>query len=120
RCRLLLRRRLVDATLAAQLELEVLDRVGDVDLAARDAELLERAGEKLPGRTDEGTALQILLVARLLAHEHQPGAAAAFAADRLRRVLADRALAASLQGGVEGGQAARLLASRRHRMARGR
>ena len=61
--------RLVDAPLAARLELEVLHRIGDVDGAPVDAGLLHRAIHDLPGRPDERTADHVLLVARLLADE---------------------------------------------------
>src|SRR6059058_3746512 len=66
-------RLLVDASLAARLPLEVLDDVGDVDLAPVDASVLERLVEELSGRPDERLALQVLLVARLLADEDDVG-----------------------------------------------
>src|SRR5262249_48718637 len=52
-------RLLVNAPLAALLELEVLDRVGDVDARAIDAGIRERAIEQLPSRADERPALPI-------------------------------------------------------------
>ena len=55
--------RLVDAPLAARLELEVLHSVGDVDRATVDARLLHCAVEELPGRPDERFAYQVFLVA---------------------------------------------------------
>ena len=57
-------RGLVDAALAAQLELEMLDGVGDEHLLARNAGRFQRAGQQLAGRPDEGMALQVFLVAR--------------------------------------------------------
>src|SRR5690606_36878701 len=68
-----LSRRLVNAPLAARLPLEVLDRIGDVHLLARNASLVERAIQQCAGWTDEGMALLVFLVAWLLAHEHQGG-----------------------------------------------
>src|SRR5690606_15547793 len=59
--------------LAAVLEAEVLDGVGEVDVRAVDARRLEGVGEHPPGRPDEGLALPVLPVARLLADEHEPG-----------------------------------------------
>ena len=40
-------------------------------MLARDAQRLQRAVQQLAGRPDEGMALQVFLVARLLADEHQ-------------------------------------------------
>src|SRR3546814_5157076 len=54
----------MEAPLAALRELEMLDRVGDVDLAAFDSGLVERAIEHPPRRADEGATGQILLIAR--------------------------------------------------------
>ena len=81
----LLRRRLVDAALAAQLELEVLDRVGDVDASrgrCRSRRARGRTADR-PGR--RRGARQVFLVARLLADEHQARVRRALAEDRLRR-----------------------------------
>src|SRR3546814_4963003 len=87
----------MEAPLAALRELEMLDRVGDVDLAAFDSGLVERAIEHPPRRADEGATGQILLIARLLADQHDRGAAGAFAEHRLRRVLIERATRAALR-----------------------
>src|SRR5262249_51708792 len=62
--------RLVNAALAALLELEVLDRVGDVKLLARQTGLGERLVEDLARGPDERRTLKIFLVSRLLADEH--------------------------------------------------
>ena len=65
-------RGLVDAAAPALLELEVLDHVGQVGVLALDAGRLEPAVE-LPARgAHERLARAVLLVARLLAHEHEP------------------------------------------------
>src|SRR5205814_6421342 len=61
---------LVDAPLAALLELEVLDDVGDVDVPAVDADNRQRLVELAPRRPDEYVAEPILTVAGHLAHHH--------------------------------------------------
>ena len=86
--------RLVQAALAAQLPLEVLHRVGDVEMLAIDAGRLERPVEELPGRADEGQALLVLLVARLLAHQHDARMRVARAEHRLGGVRPQRAVLA--------------------------
>src|SRR5690606_41292812 len=62
---------LVDPPFAARLELEVLDRVGEVDPVPVDARLLDRPGEHPPGRPDERGALPVLLITGLFADEHE-------------------------------------------------
>src|SRR2546423_5086390 len=69
---LALGRRLVKAPLAARLPLEVLYGVRYVDVVALHSGGLERAVEKPSGRTDKRQALLVLLVARLLADQHDP------------------------------------------------
>jgi hypothetical protein len=93
---LALRGCLVDAALAAQLVLEMLHRVGHVEPLARPSEFRHGAIEQPPGRAHERPTRQILLVARLLADHHQPRMHRPFAEDRLRRALAQRALAAGI------------------------
>src|SRR2546426_9249879 len=66
-------RRLVDATLAALDELEVLDRVRDVEPLPVQPHLDQRPVEHLARRADERRALQILLIAWLLADEDDAG-----------------------------------------------
>ena len=64
-------RRLVQAVLAAALEAEVLHRVGQVTRVSRGMpSSSQRALEQLPGGAHERTAAQVLLVAGLLADEH--------------------------------------------------
>ena len=84
-------RLLVDAPLAARLEFEMLDRVGDVDAGAVDAGLGKRAVEQLAGRADERPAGEILLIAGLLADEHERRVARALAEHGLGRGLPERA-----------------------------
>src|SRR5581483_4101747 len=83
---LALRGRLVQAPFAARLPLEMLHGVGDVEVLARHIGRLERAVEKPAGGADERQALPVLLVARLLAHQHHPGVRIAGAEYRLRRI----------------------------------
>lgn len=76
------------------LELEVLDRVGDLGLAARDADGLQRLVELAAGRADERVARAVLTVAGNLADEHEPGILRALAEDGLGRRLPEFAAAA--------------------------
>src|SRR3954468_9659984 len=83
---LALRRRLVKASLAAQLPLEVLHGVGDVEMLAIDAGLAERLVQQPSGGPDEWQALLVLLVTGLLAHHHDARVRVADAEHRLRGV----------------------------------
>ena len=64
-------RRLVQSALAGVDELEMLDDVGEVELAAVEAHLAERAVEDLARRAHERQALPVLLVSRLLADQSE-------------------------------------------------
>ena len=64
---------LVDSALALRRPLEVLDGVGDVHLGPIDPRRFQRLVEHPPRGSDEGAALLVLLVARLLADEHDLG-----------------------------------------------
>ena len=75
----------------ALLELEMLDGVRHVDLRAIDSRRFERAIEELAGWTHERPALQIFLIARLLANQHQRRARRAFTEYALRRMFVKRA-----------------------------
>src|SRR5262249_37344084 len=88
---LVLPRALVDAPLAALLTfpLEVLDRVRDVDAPPLHAPHLERPAPDTSCRSHELTSRQVLLVARLLAHEHHARRVAAFAEHGLRGPLVE-------------------------------
>ena len=83
---------------------EVLDDVGDVGVVAFDPRLLERLIEQAPGRADERPSLEVLTVARLLAHEHHRRLAGAFAEHRLRRVAVERARGAAGGGAAQRGE----------------
>lgn len=74
-----------------------LERVADVHVRALQAELLlHELREELTGRTDEGLALLVLVVAGGLADEHDVGLGIADPEDRLGPDLAERAGPAGL------------------------
>ena len=62
-------RLLVDAAFAARLPLEMLHRIGDENLFAVDAHLIESFIEHATGRADEGMPGEIFFIARLLAQK---------------------------------------------------
>src|SRR5262249_34277264 len=70
---------LVQPALAAHLMLEMLHRIGNENLRARNSRLCQRAVEDPPRRTDERLAAEVLLVAGLLADEHDVSGSAALA-----------------------------------------
>ena len=76
----------MQAALAARLPAEVLHRVREIGLLASDARELERVVEHAARGADEGVALDVLVVARLLADEHEMRAARPLAEDGLRRL----------------------------------
>ena len=87
-------------------EFEMLDGVGDVDSRAVEIGFGHRAVEQLAGRADEGAAGEVLLVARLLADEHDASVGRAFAEHGLGRGLPEVAAAAVVDrggGGLQGG-----------------
>ena len=65
----------------------MLDGIRDVDVVAVDARLVEGRIEQPAGRTHEGSALPVLLVAGLLADEHYPSARRPLPEDGLGRAL---------------------------------
>src|SRR5438270_8271664 len=77
-------RLLMDAAFAARLPFEMLDDVRNVDGLAIDARFREGFVEQRAGRTDEGMAAQIFLIAGLLADEHDRRGLLPLAEDRLR------------------------------------
>src|ERR1051325_9108888 len=62
---------LVDTAFPARFPLEVLDDIRDVDRLPIDAGFLERAVEQLPRRADKRMTLEVLVIARLFADEHE-------------------------------------------------
>jgi hypothetical protein len=91
----------VQATFAARLPLEVLHHVGDVDLLAIDPRLLQRVVEELAGRSHEGMPLLVLLIAGLLADEHDLAPRRALAKHGLRGLGVERAGGAVGRLGLE-------------------
>jgi len=91
-------RLLVQAPLAPAHPAEVLDGVGHVDAAARDAGGLQALVEDAAGGSDERLALDVLAVAGLLADQHHRGLPRAVAEHGLRRVLPEIAAAAAIGG----------------------
>src|SRR5690606_13685033 len=73
---------LVQPGLAAALELEMLDGIGDVEPTPLDAQFLERAVEEFARGTDERTAAQVLRLAGLFADDQYARVGRAFAEDR--------------------------------------
>ena len=73
-------------------------------VAALDAKVLESPVQQLAGGADKRPALQVLLVARLLADEHELRLQGALTTDRLRGAGADRTLAAMVGEVAQGGQ----------------
>src|SRR5438270_7526618 len=90
---------LVQPPSSAFLELEVLDHVRHVGVAAIDADLVERTRQLAAGGTDERPSLPVLLVAGLLADEHQSRALRALAEDGLAGVSPE-VTAAAVGGGL--------------------
>ena len=78
--------------------LEVLHRVGDENLAARNSSIRQRAVEHPPGRADERLAREVFLIAWLLAHQHDVRGLAPLPRHRLCRVLVKRAARAFVLG----------------------
>src|SRR5262249_40865922 len=89
---------LVQAPLAAHLVLEMLDGVGDEHFLARNTGLFQRPVEHAAGGPHEGLARDVLLIAGLLADQHEMRALPAFAGHRLGSVVVERASPARLLG----------------------
>jgi hypothetical protein len=91
----------VDAALAPELVAEMLDRVGDVDVVARDPRSLESLVEDLSGRAHERVALDVLAVAGLLTDQHQVRVPGTLAHHRLGGALPQIAGATVVDGLVQ-------------------
>src|SRR5204862_6342605 len=85
-----------DPPLAAWLPLEMLHGVRTVDRPRFDAGRLEAPVEQPPGGADERVALAVLLVARLLADQHEGSVSRPFAEDGLGGIAPELAAAARL------------------------
>src|SRR5690349_2093939 len=81
----------VHSPLTAWRPLEVLYRVGDVDLLARNAHFPHHAVEQLAGGANEWAAADVFRIAWLLADEHGRRPRGTFAKHCLRGVLKQRA-----------------------------
>src|SRR3546814_4120477 len=86
--------------------------LGDIDPPAVEADGRQHAVEQLPGGTDEGLALAVLLAARRLADDHDAGFRVAVVEAEIGRRRLQRAafegfqrLADALDGGGAGGKA---------------
>jgi len=101
---LVARRLVVHAALAAAGELEVLDDVGHVRVAARNPGGGEGVVEHAARRTDERPACEILRVAGLLADQHHARVLAALAEHRLGRVAIEGTSATRRDTGAHRGE----------------
>src|SRR5690606_16971004 len=84
-------RLLVKPPLAGGLPLEVLHRIGDVNLRALDARLGERLVQQSSGGADERSPREVLVVAGNLPHEKDPRAYWPLPEDGLRAGAPERA-----------------------------
>jgi hypothetical protein len=91
----------MDTSLPTRFPTEVLDRVGDVDLVAIEPSVGEAPVEELPGWTDEGMALEVLTVTRLLTYDHHPSRGGALAEHGLRAEVVKVAPGADLGCSLE-------------------
>jgi hypothetical protein len=72
------------------------DRIGDVDVFVAKSGVVHRPAQQPSGRPDEGHALPILLVARLLADEQQARLRRSAPGDALCRAFPQRTAAATI------------------------
>jgi hypothetical protein len=84
----------MDSAFPARFELEVLDRVGDIHSISVQPGLGHRAIEYRSRRADEGPAVAIFAISRLLADEDDVGSSRTGPKHRLRRVAPQRARSA--------------------------
>ena len=88
-------RRFVEPAFAARLPLEVLHRIGDVDVLARNARGFECLVEKLARRADERMPFDVFAVSWLFADNEQWRVLATFTKYRLRAAPPQRTRAAT-------------------------
>ena len=81
----------------------MLDGVRDVDLVPIDSRGAQAVIEQPSGGADEGLALDVFAIARLLAHEHHLGVWSAIAEDRLGACLVQITRLAAGGGGLQAG-----------------
>jgi hypothetical protein len=87
----------VEPAFAARLPLEVLNGIGYKDIVALECRHIQARVKYAARGAYEGTATQILFIARLLTDKHDSGIARSLARDRLRGVLPQIAAPAVLQ-----------------------
>jgi hypothetical protein len=87
--------------LSARLELEMLHGIDDEDHAAINTGLRNSSIEHSAGGTNERASREVLLIARPLAHHHQPCADRPFSRYYLSRIAIERAALAGGLGLVE-------------------
>ena len=95
---------LVQTPLASWLPLEMLDDVGDVNLFAVNPRSRQGFIQHGPCRSNKRSALNIFLVARLLANHHYASIFATFAKHRLRAQFPEIACLAPCGRGAQGRQ----------------
>jgi xanthine dehydrogenase YagT iron-sulfur-binding subunit len=78
------RRFLMNPSLATLFELKMFHCIGDVNVRAVDPRIGQGAVKQSTRRTNEGTSRQILSIARLLSHQHNPRGGRALSEDSLR------------------------------------
>jgi hypothetical protein len=91
----------MNATSAAGLPLEVLDRIRDINIVTIDPGSFKGFIENLAGGTNEWSALQIFLIARLLSDKHYFGTRLSLAEDRLSSTLPQIATFALMDSSAE-------------------
>jgi hypothetical protein len=94
----------MDATFSAGLPLEVLDRIGDINIAAIDPGSFKGFVENLSGGSNEWLALQVFLIAWLLSDKHYLGARLSLAEDRLSGTLPEITTFAVMDSSAERGE----------------
>jgi hypothetical protein len=88
----------MEASFAAPYPFEMFDRIGHVNLLARNSRLSQRLVKQTPRRADEGMALLIFLVAWLLSDKQHVRPFRSFAEDRLSGVLVEITAFAGTRG----------------------
>jgi hypothetical protein len=87
--------------LSPRLPLEMLHNIGDIHFLTVDSRFDQRGIKQLSGRSDEGFAVEILLIPRLLTDQHDLGRGLALAEYRLRSLPPEVAGSAIASGGLQ-------------------